>query len=146
MNGDSLQDQLASLYTISVEIAGLHRLAEIHDRVLGYCLDLTAVEFAFMGLIRTNSSPEFCGFSPDTDEQVMDVAAIKGFTPSPSSTRHSDSWLCGQAWSAWSSRRTVPISVTTSKRIRTVSANLRATHRSVRFLGVPLRLETPVSG
>ena len=34
-NGDGLREQLAALHSISVEIAGLHELSEIHDRALG---------------------------------------------------------------------------------------------------------------
>ena len=48
---DNLHEQLASLHSISVEIAGLHELGEIHDRALGYCLELTDSEFAFTGLL-----------------------------------------------------------------------------------------------
>lgn len=90
MDGDKLHEQLASLYSISVEIAGLHELDEIQDRVLGYCLDLTDSQFAFTGLLRSptlDGAAEEVDFSEaeevDLSEQVMDVAAIKGFNPDP---------------------------------------------------------------
>ncbi|MEA2974278.1 MAG: hypothetical protein QOG82_2736, partial [Actinomycetota bacterium] len=51
-HGHNLHEQLVSLHSISVEIAGLHDLHEIHDRALGYCLELTDSEFAFTGLLR----------------------------------------------------------------------------------------------
>jgi hypothetical protein len=48
----NFQAQLSSLHAISAEIAGLHELAAIHDQALGYCLDLTGLQFAFTGLLR----------------------------------------------------------------------------------------------
>ena len=51
-DGDNLHEQLASLHSISVEMAGLHELSDIHDLALGYCLELTDSEFAFTGLLR----------------------------------------------------------------------------------------------
>lgn len=60
-------DQLESLYAISVEIAGLHQLDTVMDRALDYCLQLTESEFGFVGLI--------------DDPAFLDVAAIKGFLP-----------------------------------------------------------------
>jgi hypothetical protein len=79
---DNLHEQLASLHAISAEIAGLHDLAEIHDQALGYCVSLTGSEFAFTGLLRdtdTDAASEQIAVS----DQVMDVAAIKGFDPNP---------------------------------------------------------------
>jgi hypothetical protein len=65
---DALHEQLESLHSISVEIAALRDMAEIHDRALGYCLKLTDSQFAFTGLL--------------TDAgRSLDVAAIKGFQP-----------------------------------------------------------------
>ena len=65
---NALHAQLESLHAISVEIAALRDMAEIHDRALGYCLKLTDSKFAFTGLL--------------TDAGAgMDVAAIKGFQP-----------------------------------------------------------------
>lgn len=61
------QDQLASLYAMSVELAGLHELPVVLDTALEFCLQLTTSEFGFVGLMQ----------GPDH----MDVAAIKGFTP-----------------------------------------------------------------
>jgi signal transduction histidine kinase len=80
---DNLQDQLASLYSISVEIAGLHELAAIQDRALGYCLELTASEFAFTGLLRGTGPESVDSTQFEVSDPVMDVAAIKGFEPSP---------------------------------------------------------------
>ncbi len=67
---DALHEQLESLHAISVEIAALRDMAEIHDRALGYCLKLTDSKFAFTGLLAD-------------DARSMDVAATKGFQPSP---------------------------------------------------------------
>ena len=81
---DNLQAQLASLHSISVEIAGLHELSEIHERALGYCLQLTDSEFAFTGLLRDSGGVGATASGQiETSEHVMDVAAIKGFDPSP---------------------------------------------------------------
>ncbi len=60
-------DELDSLYAMSVEIAGLRKLNQVMDRALDYCLQLTASEFGFVGLI--------------DDPKFLDVAAIKGFLP-----------------------------------------------------------------
>jgi signal transduction histidine kinase len=60
-------DELDSLYAMSVEIAGLRKLNQVMDRALDYCLQLTASEFGFVGLI--------------DDPTFLDVAAIKGFMP-----------------------------------------------------------------
>lgn len=60
-------DELESLYAMSVEIAGLRKLNLVMDRALDYCLQLTASEFGFVGLI--------------DDPKFLDVAAIKGFLP-----------------------------------------------------------------
>src|SRR5258708_19057603 len=64
----AFRQQLESLYSISIEIAGLHEMQKVLDRALGYCLDLTQSAFGFVGLL--NGSEQ------------MDVAAIKGFAPS----------------------------------------------------------------
>lgn len=61
------EEQLASLYAISVEIAGLHHTSEVMDRALEHCLRLTESAFGFVGLVD----------APDR----LDVAAIKGFVP-----------------------------------------------------------------
>lgn len=63
-----LHEQLDSLHAISVEIAALRDMDQIHDRALTYCLDLTGSQFAFTGLLTDGSSR-------------LDVAAIKGFEP-----------------------------------------------------------------
>lgn len=65
---DDLQVQLDSLHAISVEIAALHEMPEIHERTLRYCRELTDSEFAFTGLLVDGS-------------ELMDVAAIEGFEP-----------------------------------------------------------------
>lgn len=64
----SFRQQLESLYSISIEISRLHELPPVLDRALGYCLELTASSFGFIGLLNGN--------------EQMDVAAIKGFEPS----------------------------------------------------------------
>ncbi len=60
-------DELDSLYAMSIEIAGLRKLNLVMDRALDFCLELTASEFGFVGLIE--------------DPRFLDVAAIKGFLP-----------------------------------------------------------------
>src|SRR5581483_1385697 len=59
--------EIERLYAISVEIAGLQQLSLVMDRALDYCLELTASEFGFVGLM--------------LGRDQMDVAAIKGFEP-----------------------------------------------------------------
>jgi signal transduction histidine kinase len=59
--------EIERLHAISVEIASLQELPHVMDRALDYCLELTASEFGFVGLMQ------------GSDE--MDVAAIKGFVP-----------------------------------------------------------------
>jgi signal transduction histidine kinase len=61
-----LEAEIERLHAISVEIASLQELQNVMDRALDYCLELTASEFGFVGLMRDNE---------------MDVAAIKGFVP-----------------------------------------------------------------
>ena len=62
------EQQLESVYAMSVEIAGLRQTSEVMDRALEYCLQLTDSAFGFVGLAEEDSR--------------MDVAAIKGFAPS----------------------------------------------------------------
>ncbi len=64
----TLHEQLDSLHAISVEIAALRDMHQIHDRTLEYCIELTGSKFAFTGLLTDGSSR-------------MDVAAIRGFEP-----------------------------------------------------------------
>jgi signal transduction histidine kinase len=59
--------EIERLHAISVEIAGLQELSRVMDRALDYCLELTASEFGFVGLMQGSDQ--------------MDVAAIKGFVP-----------------------------------------------------------------
>ena len=63
------REQLNSLHTISVEIASLRELPRVYDRALTYCLELTGSQLGFIGLVSKNG-------------EYMDVAAVKGFTPS----------------------------------------------------------------
>ena len=67
-SSDDLRVQLDSLHSISVEIAALNEMSDVHDRALTYCLELTLSEFAFTGLLIDGP-------------RVMDVVAIKGFEP-----------------------------------------------------------------
>src|ERR1700681_725139 len=64
----AFRQQLESLYSISIEISRLHEMQQVHDRALGFCLDLTQSAFGFIGLLVN-------------DGREMDVAAIKGFEP-----------------------------------------------------------------
>src|SRR3982074_249617 len=59
--------EIERLHAISVEIASLQELSGGVDRALDYCLELTASEFGFVGLMQGSDQ--------------MDVAAIKGFVP-----------------------------------------------------------------
>jgi signal transduction histidine kinase len=59
--------EIERLHAISVEIAGLQELSRVMDRALDYCLELSASEFGFVGLMLV--------------QDQMDVAAIKGFAP-----------------------------------------------------------------
>src|SRR3979411_147943 len=59
--------EIERLHAISVEIAGLQELPHVMDRALDYCLELTASDFGFVGLMQGSDQ--------------MDVAAIKGFVP-----------------------------------------------------------------
>jgi signal transduction histidine kinase len=58
--------EIERLHAISVEIASLQELSGVMDRALDYCLELTASEFGFVGLMQGSD---------------LDVAAIKGFVP-----------------------------------------------------------------
>jgi DNA-binding CsgD family transcriptional regulator len=61
-------EQLDSLLSISAEIASVRELADVQDRALAYCLELTRSEFGFIGLL-------------DESGENLLVAAIKGFEP-----------------------------------------------------------------
>lgn len=80
---DRLLDRLTAIHSISVEIAGLHELSAIHDRALGYCLEFTSSEFAFTGVLHGPSVGVVASGLPEISDRVMDVAAIKGFEPTP---------------------------------------------------------------
>ena len=79
----NLQEQLLSLHSISVEIAGLHELGEIHDRALGYCLELTDSEFGFTGILREPGTGVIASGELRVSDMVMEVAAIRGFDADP---------------------------------------------------------------
>lgn len=60
--------QLDSLYDMAVEASSVRRLEDVLDVALRHCLDLTASEFGFIGLV-------------SEDEASMDIVAIQGFHP-----------------------------------------------------------------
>jgi len=80
---DNLREQLLSLHSILVEIAGLHELGEIHDRALGYCLELTDSEFGFTGILREPGTGVIATGELRDSDMVLEVAAIRGFDPDP---------------------------------------------------------------
>ena len=142
----NLNEQLASLHTISVEIAGLHNMAEIHERALGYCLMLTSSEFAFTGLLRDANVGVVASGELEASEYVMDVAAIKGFVASPS-FYHMFHLMA---------LRSSVVGVAVREDRPCISNDVLGDRRSVgqpeghppirRFLGVPLRLRGKVIG
>jgi GAF domain-containing protein len=142
----NLHEQLASLHMISVEIAGLHNLAEIHDKALGYCLALTGSEFAFTGLLRDARVGVVASGDLKASEHVMEVAAIKGFEPSPSFY---------QIFHLMALRPSV-VGVAIREDRSYITNDVPGDRRSVgqpqghppirRFLGVPLRLRGEVIG
>jgi len=143
---DNFQEQLASLHAISAEIAGLRQLAEIHDQALGYCLTLTGSQFAFTGLLRDTGDAGDGGAGGTAGDQVMDVAAIKGFDPSPEFYHRFHLMLLR------SSVVGVVIKENRCYRANDVPADPHSVgqprgHPPVRrFLGVPLRLGDAVIG
>ncbi|HEY3670288.1 MAG TPA: GAF domain-containing protein [Acidimicrobiia bacterium] len=64
-------NQLDSLLEISADIASARELAEVEDRALAYCLDLTGSAFGFIGLL------------DDIDRDKMVVDAIRGVSSPP---------------------------------------------------------------
>jgi signal transduction histidine kinase len=134
---DSLRDQLASLHDIAVEIAALRDMSLIHDRALGYCLDLTGSQYAFTGLL-----PEGPG-----RQAKMDVAAVKGFVPS-SPEFYAQFHLMAV--------RASVVGDTILEERSMISNDVQADPHSVgqppghppvrRFLGVPLRVGTKIIG
>ena len=143
---DNLQEQLASLHSISVKIAGMHELAEIHDQALGYCLNLTGSEFAFTGLLRDTGDSDAAGGLVEVRDQVMDVAAITGFNASP------EFYQMFRLMVLRSSVVGVVIKEDRCYRANDVAADQHSVgqppgHPPVRrFLGVPLRLGGAVIG
>ena len=145
-DGDNLHEQLASLHSISVEMAGLHELSDIHDLALGYCLQLTDSEFAFTGLLRDTSVGVTASGEIEVSDNVMDVAAIKGFVPS------ADFYELFHLMALRSSVVGVVITENRSYVANDVGADPHSVgqprgHPPVRrFLGVPLRLGDTVIG
>ena len=143
---DSLYEQLASLHSISVEIAGLHELAEIHDRALGYCLELTNSEFAFTGLLHDTKLGVLASGEIEVSDEVMDVAAIRGFHVTPDFYRLFHLMAL----------RTSVVSVAIKENRSYIANDVAGDPHSVgqpgghppvrRFLGVPLRLGEIVIG
>ncbi|HEY2703723.1 MAG TPA: GAF domain-containing protein [Candidatus Dormibacteraeota bacterium] len=70
LGSQDYHEQIESLYWISVEIAALHELPAVYDRVLGYCLALTGSEFGFIGLA-------------DHRREHLEMVAVRGFEPDP---------------------------------------------------------------
>lgn len=145
-DGDDLLEQLVSLHSMSVEIAGLHELAEIHDRALGCCLDLTHSQLAFTGLLRDPGIGAAASGRIDVSDQVMDVVAIRGFDPSP------DFYELFHLMALRSSVAGVVIREERSHLANEVEADPYSVgqpdgHPPIRrFLGVPLRLGDAVIG
>ena len=145
-DGDNLHEQLASLHSISVEMAGLHELSDIHDLALGYCLELTDSEFAFTGLLRDTNVGTVASGQIEVSDQVMDVAAIKGFDAS------ADFYDLFHLMALRSSVVGVVITENRSYVANDVDADPHSVgqpggHPPVRkFLGVPLRLGDTVIG
>lgn len=144
--GDKVHEQLASLHSISVEIAGLHELAEIHDRALGYCVELTDSEFAFTGLLHNTKIGVVASGEIEVSDEVMDVAAIRGFNASP------DFYDLFHLMAVRSSVVGVVLKENRSYIANEVEADPHSVgqpdgHPPVRrFLGVPLRLGQSVIG
>ena len=145
-DGDDLLEQLVSLHSMSVEIAGLRELPEIHDRALGYCLDLTHSQFAFTGLLRDSGVRAVASGRIEASDQVMDVVAIRGFDPSP------DFYELFHVMALRSSVVGVVIREERSYLANEVEADPHSVgqpdgHPPIRrFLGVPLRLGDAVIG
>jgi signal transduction histidine kinase len=128
------REQLNSLHTISVEIASLRELPRIYDRALSYCLELTGSALGFIGLVSKS-------------REYMDVAAVKGFTPSDPTFF--------DRYHVIPVRRSV-FGVTIADERPHISNNVAADpyhvgtppgHPEVRtFLGVPLRVGSTVIG
>jgi signal transduction histidine kinase len=131
---------------MSVEIAGLHELTEIHDRALGYCLDLTHSQLAFTGLIRAPGIGTVASGRMEISDKVMDVVAIRGFDPSP------DFYELFRLMALRSSVAGVVIREERSYLANDVEADPHSVgqpdgHPPIRrFLGVPLRLGDAVIG
>ena len=145
-HGDNVHEQLASLHSISIEIAGLHELQQIHDRALGYCRQLTGSEFAFTGLLRDTDQGVIASGQVEVSDQVMDIAAIKGFTAS------SDFYRLFHLMALRSSVVGVVVKENRSYIANDVDRDPHSVgwpegHPTVRrFLGAPLRLGTNVIG
>ncbi len=143
---DNLHEQLLSLHSISVEIAGLHELGEIHDRALGYCLELTDSEFGFTGILQEPGTGVIASGELRVSDMVMEVAAIRGFDADPKFYEQF------RVMALRSSVAGVVIREDCSHLTNDVDADphrvgLPQGHpRITKFLGVPLRLKDRVIG
>ncbi|HDH03885.1 MAG TPA: GAF domain-containing protein, partial [Actinobacteria bacterium] len=62
-------ERLKALYDLGVELSALRSVPEVLDTALAHCLDLTASQFGFIGLV-------------DPDITALEIVAIRGFHPS----------------------------------------------------------------
>ena len=131
---DDLGGQLDSLHAISVEIAALHEMSEIHERALSYCRELTGSEFAFTGLLVDST-------------RVMDVAAINGFEPVDPAFYDQFHLMAVRSNLLWRAIREQRPSISNDVLNDSDSVGQPAGHPPVRrFLGVSLRVGTRVIG
>ncbi|HTW20133.1 MAG TPA: GAF domain-containing protein [Mycobacteriales bacterium] len=143
---DNLHTKLASLHEISVEIAALRNLSQVHERALNYCRELTDSEFAFSGLLRETTVGRVANGRMEVGDRVMDVAAISGFQPSP------EFYAQFHVMSLRSSVVGVVIRENRSYNSNDVAADPHSVgqpegHPPIRkFLGVPLRLSEDAIG
>ncbi len=143
---NNLHEQLLSLHSISVEIAGLHSLGEIHHRALGYCLELTDSQFGFTGILREPGTGVIATGELRVSDMVMDVAAIRGFDPDP------DFYEQFRLMSLRSSVVGVVIREDSAHLTNAVDEDPHSVGqplghpRIMKFLGVPLRLKDRVIG
>src|ERR1700692_2017508 len=131
---DDLGGQLDSLHAISVEIAALHEMSEIHERALSYCRELTGSEFAFTGLLVDGT-------------RVMDVAAINGFAPLDPAFYDQFHLMALRSNLLWRAIREQRPSISNDVLNDSDSVGQPAGHPPVRrFLGVSLRVGTRIIG
>ncbi len=133
-NRDDVGGQLDSLHAISVEIAALHEMSEIHERALSYCRELTGSEFAFTGLLVDGT-------------RVMDVAAINGFEPVDPAFYDQFHLMAVRSNLLWRAIREQRPSISNDVLNDSDSVGQPAGHPPVRrFLGVSLRVGTRIIG